>query len=96
MGEIASQLVRLNRKLAWLLVIVTAVVLITGYAQSMSIAGLGLTRQLHLIVEWLFVAILTSAFGVVYISGTLYVNTLRLYVRTSPLFFMRQLWHVLI
>ena len=58
MGKMASQMVRLNRKLAWVLVAVTILVLITGYAQSMSAFNRRSVRDLHRIVEWIFIAIL--------------------------------------
>lgn len=58
MGKIASQMVRLNRKLAWVLVAATILVLVTGYAQSMSAFNRRSVRDLHRIVEWIFIAIL--------------------------------------
>ncbi len=56
--RLASHLIRLNRKVAWLLVISTVALILTGYGQSMQLFDRFLLRDLHLISEWAFISLL--------------------------------------
>jgi len=55
----ASRLLRLNRKAAWLLVLLASSVAFTGYSQPLGLLPRSLARSMHLVLEWLFAAFLT-------------------------------------
>ncbi len=56
--EVISRLVRLNRKLAWLLVAFTILLLVTGYGQSDDFIPRRYLRWLHIATEWIFISLL--------------------------------------
>lgn len=56
---LVSRMIRLNRKLAWLLAIFTVIVILTGYGPSLRLSPRrGRSRSLHLAAEWAFIALL--------------------------------------
>ncbi len=57
--RLVSRLVRLNRKVAWLLFLAAALVIFTGYGQSIRGFNREVMRGIHLIAEWFFIAFIT-------------------------------------
>ena len=55
---VASRLIRINRKVAWLLVLFSIFLIITGYGQSLHLLRRHTMRDLHLISEWFFIVLL--------------------------------------
>jgi len=55
----ALLLVRYSRKVAWALVPLTAAVILTGYFQSILPSNRPTIRTVHLVLEWIFIALLS-------------------------------------
>ena len=74
--KLASRLVRLNRKIAWLLVLSSLILIVTGYGQSINIFDRFLMRNLHVISEWAFIAMLSYHVVVgIFLARYRYIST---------------------